>query len=201
MCAKFPDLVSSQGRIRTLSQVTFQPLPMSKGLVVAVGTVKRLAARTSLQRPYEQQNNNDTTPVTWLCLIRRRQAYQPIPLNWLERTMRETLNNGFSNNYRHTKLHTFVPTFVPTSTADTVVLQSEDENNLSRTECHQSERISEDLWLVVYNTCIYKRCFYTCKGWFVLKPEHCIIGTRPLQEGAPERQTKHLAYNYRLASC
>ncbi len=42
MCAEFPEVVSSQGRIRTLNK--FQPLAMSKGLVMAVGTWNKFAA-------------------------------------------------------------------------------------------------------------------------------------------------------------
>ncbi len=64
---------------------------------------------------------------------------------WLERTTRA----GFSNNSRHTKLHTLIFTNLYTDT-DTVVLQSEDENKLSR-DWMPPENI---LWFV---TCLHEQ--------------------------------------------
>ena len=66
LCADFPELVSSQGRIRTLSRVTFSATSLVKGTCDGRRTVKRL--RLSLQRPYYEQQN-DITPVTWSCRI------------------------------------------------------------------------------------------------------------------------------------
>ncbi len=191
----------------------FQPLPMSKGLVMAVRTVKRLEARTSWQRL--RAANNDTTPVIWLGDDKHISKYL-----WI--LTREGYERDFKQRFQASqaipgtcmKLHTFAPTFVSTSTdTDTstvVLLQSEDENNLSwdwippedisvtclheqlvvnvcslsrarrLTSFYTTSPPSQTMYWAQFkypssrSTYVaYKRCFY--KGWFLLKPEHCII--------------------------